>query len=93
MNAEKKAIEMEHLVKLSKVLKGSSEQERQQILIGGSILFDLDWPYSVILGRKMCVRAIQGLVPIYEGPSSRIEYNERWWSEDHEWQHISDSEP
>lgn len=59
MDAGEKAIEMQHLVKLSKILKASSEQEREQILKGGSILFDFDWPYKVIIGRKMCQRAIQ----------------------------------
>lgn len=59
MNSEEKAIEMEHLVKLSKVLKASSPRQREEVLKGGSILFDLDWPYGLIIGRKMCQRAIQ----------------------------------
>ena len=77
MDAKKKAVEMGNLAKLCNILK-ASEQERKQILKGGSILLDLDWPSNYIIGRKICQRAIKGLVPRYEGFSSVADYEKRW---------------
>jgi hypothetical protein len=74
MITEEKAVEMGH-----------SEQERKERLEGGSILLDLDWPSNYIVGTKMCQRAMQGLVPRYDGLSSLADYEKRWWSEDHKW--------
>jgi len=77
MNAEEKAVEIGHLKNLCKVLNASVE-EREQILKGGSILLNLDWPSNYIFDRTICQRAILGLVPRYKGPSSRIDYEKRW---------------
>ena len=82
MNAKEKAVEIGHLKKLCKVLNASVE-EREEILKGGTILLNLNWPSNYIFGRKICQRAIQGLVPRYEGLSSLADYEKRWWSEDH----------
>jgi hypothetical protein len=82
MNPEEKAVEIGHLKKLCKVLNASVE-EREEILKGGTILLNLNWPSNYIFGRKICQRAIQGLVPRYEGLSSLADYEKRWWSEDH----------
>jgi hypothetical protein len=80
MNPEQKELEMGYLMRLCGVLR-ASEVERKQILKGGSILLDLDWTSNYIFGRTICQRAIQGLVPRYEGPWSRTDYEKRW-SED-----------
>jgi hypothetical protein len=82
MNDEEKAFDMENLATFCDVLK-SSEQERKEMLEGGSILLDLGWPSNYIVNTRICRRAIQGLVPRYEGFSSLADYEKRWWSEDH----------
>jgi hypothetical protein len=82
MTAKEKAAVISNLATLCDVLK-VSEQERKEMLQGGSILLDLDWPSNYIVGTKICRRAIQGLVPRYEGYSSLTDYEKRWWSEDH----------
>ena len=82
MNLNEKTVKMGHLAKLCEVLR-ASEQERKERLEGCSILLDLDWPSNYIVGTKMCQRAMQGLVPRYEGLSSLADYEKRWWSEDH----------
>ena len=82
MNLNEKTVKMGHLAKRCEVLR-ASEQERKERLEGCSILLDLDWPSNYIVGTKMCQRAMQGLVPRYEGLSSLADYEKRWWSVDH----------
>jgi hypothetical protein len=81
MDVKEKAAVLESLATRCDLLQ-YSEQERKEMLGGGSILLDLDWPSNYIIGTKMYQRAMQGLVPRYEGFSSLADYEKRWWSED-----------
>jgi len=81
MNLKEKAAVISSLALRCDLLQ-YSEQKRKEVLEGGSILLDLDWPSNYIDVKK-CERANQGLVPRYEGFSSLADYEKRWWSEDH----------
>jgi hypothetical protein len=81
MNLKEKAAVISSLALRSDLLKYSA-QERKEMLEGGSILMDLDWPSNYIVGLKICRRAIQGLVPRYEDYQSFRDYENRWRSED-----------
>ena len=69
MNARAKAVETRQLAKLCDVLN-ASEHERKEILEGGPLHLDLDLSSNYIVGTSRYPRAIQGVIPRFEGDSN-----------------------
>ncbi len=77
---------MKKLTALAESLNGvplsvMSPEERIVWVKGHGLLFDLDWPSNHI-NYKMCERAMQELVPQYEGHQSWRDYQRQWAAED-----------